>query len=304
MAELKFANVPGSWSGNDYPKITMTSVSAASGGPLALIFMTHMSIDYDGMGNAYGPAKMCPLDSLHNAGWKDPKGYYGVRAYHPKSAPAGVELATPHADFEDIFGRVPVVQSSGPYKGYFISVTSGGVDAGVVAFGVLHGSLAAQGVADGNFGIVLRPDKGQTATYTYLAGEGGDIKTKKGDYVVDHRLGECSYRVFLDVGGAPKQCTQIYANNNFQTTYIVFPGSNSSALFRLGLADDHDDLPAFIAFQAQADAKSPGASGLPAFNKYVADGRKSKPMGFSKIAYALQSHGYLTSAPVPMSLTP
>jgi len=305
MAELKFTNVPGTWSGNDYPKVAMTSVSLASGPPLALIFMTHMSIDYDGMGNAYGPAKKCPLDSLYNAGWKDvDKGYYGVKAYDPKKAPAGVVLAQPYDYYKDVFGRVPAVQQTGLYKDYFISVTSGGVDAGVLPFGVLHGSLAAQGVADGNFGIVLRPDKGLTATYTYLAGEGGAIKDKKGAFVVDHRLGECSYKVFLDVGGAPKQCSDVYANNNFPTTYIVFPRSTDSALTLMSLGDDYDDLPAFIAIQAQADVTAPGSSGLPAFNKYVADGRKTKPTGWARAAYALQARGYLTSTPVPMTLTP
>ena len=85
MAELKFDNVPGKWSGNDYPNVAMTSVSLGVGPPLALIFMTRISIDYDGMGNAYGPAKKCPFDSLYNAGWKDTKsGYYGVKAYDPK----------------------------------------------------------------------------------------------------------------------------------------------------------------------------------------------------------------------------
>jgi hypothetical protein len=295
LATLKFDHVRGSWRGNDYPRVAMTSVSLASGPPLALIFMAHMSIDYDGMGNAYGPAKKCPLDSLLNAGWKDPKGYYGVKAYDPKKAPAGVELAKPHEHYRDVHGRVPVVQSSGPYKDYFISVTSRGVDAGVVPFGVLHGGLASNGVADGNFGMVLRPDLGRIATFTYLAGEGGALTDKKGNYLHDYRLGECSYKVFLNVGGLPKRCSEHYANNNFQTVYIVFPGSNASALTRLGQGDDYDDLPTFIAFQVQADVTSRGASALPAFNKYVANGRKIKPAGFAQVAYALQSCGYLTS---------
>ena len=89
MADLKFANVPGRWSGNDYPGVTMTSVSLASGPTLALIFMSHISIDYDGMGNAYGPAKKCLLDSLANAGWKDPKGYYGVKSLRSETGTRG-----------------------------------------------------------------------------------------------------------------------------------------------------------------------------------------------------------------------
>src|SRR5579872_1087861 len=295
MAELKFNSIPGNWHGNDYPRVAMTSVSLASGPPLALIFMTHMSVDFDGMGNAYGPAKKCPLDSLYNAGWKDPKGYYGVKAYNPKTAPPGVELAKPYEYYQDVHGRVPVVQTTGPYKDFFISVTSVGVDAGVVPFGVLHGGLASNGVAAGNFGIVLRPDKGGTATFTYLGGEGGALKDKKGNYLADYRLGECSYKVFLDVGGPPKQCSQVYANNNFQTVYMVFPRSNASALMRLAPGDDYNDLPAFIAIQAHADAASPGSSGLPAFKKYVANGRKIKPTGYAKVAYTLLSLGYMTS---------
>lgn len=306
MAELKFETVPGRWSGNDYTNgVTMTSVSLASGPPLALIFMTRIVIDFDGMGNAYGPANKCPMDNLENAGWKDKeKGYYGVKAYNPKTAPKGVELAEPHDDYKDVFGRVPVVQTAGQYKGYFLSVTSGGVDAGVVPFGVLHGSLAAQGVAGGNFGIVLRPDQGRTTTFTYLTGEGGAITNKKGEFVVDHRLGECSYKVFLNIGGVPKRCADRQANNSFPTTFLVFPRSNVSALTRLALGDDYDDLPSFLAIQAQVDLAKLGASGLPAFKQYVANGRKTKPAGWARIAHALQSQGYLTSTPVPLSLTP
>jgi hypothetical protein len=295
MAELKFENVPGSWSGNDYPKIAMTSVSLGSGPPVALIFMAHISIDYDGMGNAYGPANKCPLDSLNNAGWKDAKGYYGVKAYNPKTAPAGVVLAKPYEYYQDALGCVPAVQTSGRYKDYFISVTSGGVDAGVVPFGVLHGGLASNGVAEGNFGMVLRPDQGRVATFTYLGGEGGALKDKKGNYINDYRLGECSYKVFLNVGGFPKRCAEVYANNNFPTVYIIFPRSNTAALDRLGVGDDADDLPAFIALQAQADVIARGTSGLPAFNKYVANGRKIKPPGFDQIAFVLQARGYVTS---------
>jgi len=295
MAELKFATVPGNWSGTDYPKVAMTSVSANAGQPLALIFMTHMGIDYDGMGNAYGPAAKCPLDSLYNAGWKDPHGYYGVKAYNPKHAPAGVELAQPYDYYQDVKGCVPALQTTGPHKGFFISVTSRGVDAGAVPFGVLHGGLAANGVAAGNLGLVLCPTKGRMTTYNYLGGEGGAITDKKGNYLRDYRLGECSYKVFLNVGGAPKRCSEVYANNNFPTIYIVFPRSNALLLNQLGQADDFDDLPAFLAFQMQADAQSRGASGLKMFQKYVAGGRKNKPTGSDQVAYMLQSRGYVTS---------
>jgi hypothetical protein len=294
--ELKFANVPGPWRGNDYTSVAMTSVSLDTGAPLALIFMTHMSIDYDGMGNAYGPAKKCPLDHLYNAGWKDAnKGYYGVQAYHPKKAPAGVELAKPHDFYADVFGRVPVVQTTGTYKDYFISVTSKGVDAGVVPFGVLHGALASNGVGEGNFGMVMRPDLGRMATFTFLGGEGGAIKDDKGNFLQDYRLGECSYKVFLNVGGSPKRCSEVYANNNFQTVYILFPRSSKSALTQLGVGDDYDDLPAFIALQVEADVKARGVSALPAFKKYVAGGRKVKPKGSGDIAFNLQARGYVTS---------
>ena len=296
MKELKFESVPGSWHGNDYKKVAMTSVSLETGSPVALIFMTHMSIDYDGMGKAYGPSNKCPLDSLYNAGWKDPdKGYYGVKAYHPKKAPAGVKLAEPHDYYQDVFGRVPAVQTDGPYKDYFISVTSGGVDAGVTPFGVLHGGLAAKGVEDGNFGMVLRPDQNRVATFNYLAGEGGALKDKKGNFLHDYRLGECSYKVFLNLGGIPKRCSEVYANNNFQTVFIVFPKSDNSPLTRIGADDDYDDLPAFIGMQVLADAKLKGDSALPAFKKYVAGGRKNKPSNFDDISFTLEARGYLTS---------
>jgi hypothetical protein len=293
--QLRFAHVPGNWRGNDYPKVAMTSVSLGYGPPLALVFLTHMSIDYDGMGNAYGPPNKCPLDNLGNAGWKDSRGYYGVKAYHPKKAPAGVVLAQPYAYYQDVYGQVPAVQQTGIYKDYFISVTSQGVDAGVASFGALHGGLASNGVAADNFGMVLRPDLSRIATFTYLGGEGGALTDAKGKFLKDPRLGECSYRVFLDLGGTPKPCSSPYANNNFQTVYIVFPGSNTSQLSQLALGDDYDDLAAFIAFQMAADAKSRGVSALPAFNQYVASGRKVKPAAFDQVDFMLESRGYVTS---------
>jgi len=65
-----------------------------------------------------------------------------------------------------------------------------------------------------------------------------------------------------------------------------------SQLAKISLADNGEDLAVFMAFQSEADVRSRGSSGLPAFNKYKEAGRTTKPPGYARVLAALQPHGY------------
>ena len=139
------------WQGNDYKDVaakkdkdgkiikpavvrhvSMTSVAFGKEPPFALIFMTHMNIDFDGAANAYGPDDKDPLDYLANAG----RGthYYGLMsvlrtAKNPVdkngmiTAPDGTRVKVDKR-YPDSQGYLPVVQQTGTYAGYFVSTTS------------------------------------------------------------------------------------------------------------------------------------------------------------------------------------
>jgi hypothetical protein len=78
--DLIFENVEGPWQGNDFPKVSVVSVTF-NGVLHAFVFLTHMNIDFDGAGNAYGPPDKNPLDTLDHAGQKSR--YYGLVSIKP-----------------------------------------------------------------------------------------------------------------------------------------------------------------------------------------------------------------------------
>jgi hypothetical protein len=310
MLELKFDTVHGSWKGNDYASVSITSVTFGSGTPGALVFMTHMNVDFDGAPNAYGPPEKSPLDSLADAGRYGATGYYGLMAVDPKEVEPHDPLKRLIKDvhhlkldlrYPDTKGKCPVVQKSPPYAGFFVSTTSKrnvsgssspyeqshSLDSSAVAYCALSYNLQQKGVGDGDFGIAIRHDTFRQASFSFLGGEGHGRGSAGAGAV-----GECSYKVFLDIGGSPKTSGQKYANNNFPTSFIVFPGSRASQLVRISLAENAEDFAVFLALQAQVDAAARGHSGLPAFRKYVAGGRKTKPASYGSVAAALQSWGY------------
>ena len=61
---MQFKRVAGSWSGNDYPTVSVTKVIDSTGYLTALVFMSHMNVDFDGSPNARsGPL----FESAHRA---------------------------------------------------------------------------------------------------------------------------------------------------------------------------------------------------------------------------------------------
>jgi hypothetical protein len=301
MAKLQFTDLPGSWKGNDYNSVSITSVSVGPGKPLAFIFMTHMNVDYDGAPNAYGPPEKTPLDSLENAGRFGGNGYYGLISVVPGGKEQKAFNLKVDNRFPDNRGRCPVIQQTGPYAGYFVSTTSKRaengsasgyeqshyIDSGSIAFSALSYGLESKGVQDKDLGIAIRLDKYQHATFTFMGGEGHG----KGSAAAG-AVGECSYRTFLDIGGSPKTAAQKYANNNFPTVFIVFPGSKAAQFALISQADCSEDFAGFLSIQAHVDAHSRGRSGVAAFAEYVAGGRKNKPPYYPRVVQSLAPWGY------------
>src|SRR6185295_509138 len=68
------------------------------------------------------------------------------------------------------------------------------LDAASVPYCALSTGITSQGIRGGDFGLALRLDTFETASFTFLSGEGSN----------SNAVGECSYKVFLDIGGTPK----------------------------------------------------------------------------------------------------
>jgi len=303
---LEFDDVDGPWEGNDFKNVSMASVTFR-GVLRALVFMTHMNVDYDGAPNAYGPAEKQPLDILEHAGWKT--GYYGLVAIKPD---ATEDVAVPGTKtkqkvlikdlyklklderYPDPQGRVPVVQQGGKYDGYFVSVTSRAtrslagahkyqqssyINSAEVAYGALSKRLQDKGVAFGNYGLAIRHDTGRYSGFVMM--EGGHTQ---GPHI--GAVGECSYKVLLNVGGA--------GGNNFPTSFVMFPNSAISTLPILATADNADDLPMLLAFGEEAGYVGlSGKPGKPLLDAWVAGGRTGpRPKNYKHIQTALRNAGF------------
>jgi hypothetical protein len=189
------------------------------------------------------------------------------------------------------------VQQSGPYAGFYVSTTSKTdpsgskslyeqshyTDSATVPYCALSTGIMSQGISGGNFGFAIRLDRFDTASFNFLEGEGSK----------SNAVGECSYKVFLDIGGKPKRKTDPWADNNFPTCFVVCPRSDVSTLQKATTADNSRDLAAFIALQGQVDDRSRGKSGLDAYNSWVANGRKDYPTNTDPITIALHKYGYV-----------
>lgn len=342
---LYFDNVEGPWAGNDYPTVSMTSVSFSAGGPaVAYVFMTHVMVDFDGASNAYGPPRLNPLDSLADAGrFNASTGYYGLMAIDPEND--RVNPDRPYdakknplvkdryqlqwdTDFPDTKGRFPVIQKSDDLNpGFYVSATSGGkpgvslykqsryIDSAKVEFGALSYRLQSKNIDFGNYGMAINIDNGKQSGFTFKDGghkKDSDKSSKVGAFSPDPKkpkqtlegaVGECSYKVFLNLGGKPKTPAQKLPDNGFPTIFMVFPGSGTSQLAKLSTATNADDLPLLLAFYAQADLKSKGSSGKPLLDDYVAKGRKDpRPKAYDKVLLGLKAGGYTGAAPAPAAL--
>jgi len=320
--ELLFDNVDGPWAGNDYDAVSVTSVSfpGKAVGVVAFVFMTRMNIDFDGAPTAYGPEEKDTLDSLEDAGRNS--SYYGLIAVDPTEIDE-TDTQKPKRLIKDRYnlvldprypdkhGQCPVVQQAGDSApGYFVSTTpvargskykqSSYLDSSKVPYGALSYRLRSKGVQMGDYGLAIRHDTGRCAGFNFLEGghgEGSDTGLKPGQKTLEGALGECSYKVFLDIGGKPKTRAQKYPDNNFPTSFIIFPNSQSSQLPLLATASNADDLPRLIAYYMDADDAAgegrTGYSGKPLLDEYISRGRNGEPpRTYFVILSALRAAGY------------
>ena len=195
---MTFKEAAGNWSGNDYTTTTVTRVRDGTGMTVALIFMTHMNVDFDGAPNAYGPPSFDTLDSLADGGKDEAKGYYGLMAVNPTEVWAVVNkkpiLVKDHFQLDletdvtlaDAHGRLPVKQKTGPFKGFYVSTTartdpngsnslyeqSHYLDSSAVAFYATSYGISQEGIGDQDFGVALRLDNFKTASFACMGSEG------------------------------------------------------------------------------------------------------------------------------------
>ena len=327
MADLDFKPLPGHWhNGNDFGKVEVTKITGPPG-VLALLYTCYVNIDYDGAADAYGPPGKITLDSLQDAGYQH--WYYGLLAIHPQAHTQDfndnsykeftigskgplvknhyhLELDTRYPDSK---GRCPVVQKTGPQKGYYISATphhhgpifeqSSYTDASSVAFGALSGNLTSiGGVQRKDFGLAIRHNQPMQSAF-YFDDAGGT----KG-YTAE-ALGECSYKVFLDLGG-PKKVPGHTPNNNFFVSFLVFPRSNTGdtseggicsgiglQLERICEADNSYELPLLMGFAGMAGKGKSGMDGLKAWRKMSTDEKmRVVPPNYLNIALGLTVYGF------------
>jgi hypothetical protein len=310
--DLIFAEVEGPWQGNDFPNVSVVSVTF-NGVLHAFVFLTHMNIDFDGAPNAYGPPDKNTLDTLDHAGQKSH--YYGLVSVKPdetrdvfvpgkgKQKKTLVELYNLKLDPSqpDKRGYLPVVQHGGEYDGYYISITSRAtrslaganefqqssyVNSAKVPFGALSGQLQSKGVAIGNYGMAIRHDNGKQSAFVMM--DGGHTSG-----AAIGAVGEVSYKVFLDLGGLPKRA-QAPLRNEFPTSFIVFRGSSKPTLNLLARADNANDLPMLLAFCEEAGyADRSGNSGKPLLDSWVAGGRTGvRPTHYKHVLGALRHAGF------------
>jgi hypothetical protein len=271
-----------------------------------LLYTCHVNIDYDGASTAYGPPEKETLDSLRDAGY--PLWWYGLLSLHPAARIGDMndksyaqfkigttgELATKYFGV-DLDKRYPDTKGRCPVKGddgYFVSATphyhgafrdmykqSSYTNAAKVAFGALSGNLETKGgVAVGDCGLALSPSTAQSSTF-YFADRGATSGEKA------EAVGECSYALFLNLGGEKKVPGKT-PDNNFPVSFLVFPGSKTGddsgamenlarAQFNLmNAAGNRRELALLMAFAASVNN---GTSGLNALLRYRTNPASAPP---------------------------
>jgi hypothetical protein len=108
-----------------------------------------------------------------------------------------------------------------PRPGYYVSGTphptgpfylqNSFVDASRISYGALSGKLRSLGFNIGDYGLAIRHDQILDSGFYFV-----DIGAN------NYALGECSYKVGLNLGGSGRNGT---FNNNFPVSFILFPQS-------------------------------------------------------------------------------
>jgi hypothetical protein len=212
------------------------------------------------------------------------------------------------SNYEDVFGRFPVVQSVfEPGPDYFVTALPHAAntryrswdqryflrhDAFVQeAFGALAVPLgSATGLRLKDTVFAVRLDTGDTLAFPFR------------DTGFGYKVAECSFAAFTGLGGIyhPEREGAAKFPNDFQLLYLAFPDGQTpaSTLGRFASASNALDFPIILAFiaQATADAKAKGSavvSGDPLkeFEKWKKSASTIKPGHFDVINQGLSSAG-------------
>ncbi len=147
--------------------------------------------------------------------------WVGVVSATPGDAKTNGLWIDDRPELRDRFGRFPVIQQSGPSKGYYVSQSGSAANAGSqflqstfwdaseVPYCVWPSMLRSD-VRLGDFGLVIGNDTGRSGGF-FFADTGSTTK-----------LGECSGNLVTQVAGSP-------LNNDHLVTFLVFPKSGSGA---------------------------------------------------------------------------
>ena len=267
------------------------------------------------------------IDENGNPSSKNPKNFgkifwkwYGVVALDPnKKVPPYLELPALNitlrkpqldktAEYEDVFGRFPVVQSIfEPGPKYFVSplprssnprypswdqryfLPNDSTDQ--TAFGALSTPLqAATGLDLQDKCYAIRLDTNDTLEFPFR------------DRGFDWKVAECSFATFTGLGGEyhPELEGAAKFPNNFMLLYLAFPKQQSpgSVLSKFATSSNADDFPVLLSFIAQAslDAqaqRSKKVSGDPvkAFEKWKKTPASPKPSCYNTVVQGLSNAG-------------
>ena len=149
-----------------------------------------------------------------------------------------------------------------------------------------------------DFGVAIRHNQPRQSSF-YFADMGGT----KGEQA--EALGECSYKLFRDLGG-PKKAPGVTPDNNFFVSFLVFPQSNSGntsetavrngigfQFERISQADNSYELPVLMAFAGMAGKGKSGLAGLEAWRKKsTKDKLDGLPTNYGNIALGLAASGF------------
>lgn len=268
-------------------------------------------------------------DANGNHSAKNPKNFekifwkwYGVTALTPAEAKAALphledlgSTFTPRrpvldetSDYEDVFGRFPVVQSEfEPGPKYFVTPLPRAAntrypswdqryflphDASTQgAFGALAVPLGnATGLKLNDTCFAVRLDTTDTLPFPFR------------DTGFGYKVAECSFGAYTGLGGdyRPEKNGAAKFPNNFLLLYLAFPGKQTpaSVLAKFATASNASDFPVILSFIAQAtvDAKAKktkvvSGDPLKAFEAWKKSSSTDKPQYFDVIVQGLANAG-------------
>jgi hypothetical protein len=269
------------------------------------------------------------IDANGNHSAKNPKNFekifwkwYGVVALTPEDAKAAapyLEMAAPSltlrrpvldesSQYEDVFGRFPVVQSIfEPGPEYYVTPLPRAKNTRYPAWDqryfLPHDALEQE--AFGALAVPLRQVTGLNLNDTVFAmrlDTDDTLAFPFRDVGFGYKVAECSLAAFTGMGGDyhPEKKGAAKFPNNFLNLYLAFPGGQTpaSTLAKFATATNASDFPVMLAFIAQATvdaqgkhSKVVGGDPLTAYEAWKKSSSTVKPSSYDVIIQGLSSAG-------------